>query len=170
MLAILNTTLHFAYTESYSSPQGDQSSPLLVPPALPLPGCPLPRLSPSSTVLPRLLSTLADNRQTEARLPGPRERPQNTKPPSGSIGARPTKLSQKQPVPSSASAKQPKKIHRHKRTTNGWHPFGEPTEKEVFIAVSFASPVVNVVCPTRQFPMKMPCFAGGGPDSTTTVL
>ncbi|MCI4389472.1 hypothetical protein PGIGA_G00098490 [Pangasianodon gigas] len=124
---------HQIKTEGYSSPQGDQSSSLLVPQALPLSGCPLPRLSPSSTVLPRLLSTLADNRQTEVRLRGPRECPQNTKPPNGSIGARPTKLSQKQPVPSPASAKQQKKVHRH-RTTNGWRPFGEPTEKEVFIA------------------------------------
>ncbi|KAI5611256.1 bromo adjacent-likey domain-containing 1 protein isoform X2, partial [Silurus asotus] len=124
---------HQIKTEGYTSPQGDQSSSLLVPPALPLSGCPLPRLSPSSTVLPRLLSTFADKRQTGVRLRGPKECPQKTKPPNGSIGARPTKLSQKQPVPSLASAKQQKKVHRH-RTTNGWRPFGEPTEKEVFIA------------------------------------
>ncbi|XP_060773760.1 bromo adjacent homology domain-containing 1 protein isoform X2 [Neoarius graeffei] len=124
---------HQIKSEGYSSPQRDQSSSLLVPPAVPLSGCPLPRLSPSSTVLPRLLSTLADNRRTEVRLRGPRECPQNTKPPNGSIGAKPKKLSQKQPVPSPASAKQQKKVHRH-RTTNGWRPFGEPTEKEVFIA------------------------------------
>ncbi|XP_047006836.1 bromo adjacent homology domain-containing 1 protein isoform X3 [Ictalurus punctatus] len=124
---------HPIKTEGYSSPQGDQSSSLLVPPALPLSGCPLPRLNPSSTVLPRLLSTLSDNRQTEVRLQGPRECPQNTKTPNGSIGARPTKLSQKQPAPCPASAKQQKKVHRH-RTTNGWRPFGEPTEKEVYIA------------------------------------
>lgn len=148
---VLNTPLRFACAEGYSSPQGDQSSSLLVPPTLPLSGCPLPRLSPSSTVLPRLLSSLADNRQTEVRLRGPRECPQNTKPPNGSIGARPTKLSQKQPVPSLASAKQQKKVQRH-HTTNGWRPFGEPTEKEVFIAVSFVPLVVSMVCPKRAFP------------------
>ncbi|TSK58025.1 Bromo adjacent homology domain-containing 1 protein [Bagarius yarrelli] len=124
---------HQIKTEDYCSPQGDESSSLLVQPALPLSGCLLPRLSPSSTVLPRLHSTLADNRQPEVRLKGPRVCPQNTKPPNGSIGARPKKLSQKQPVPSPASAKQQKKGQRH-RTTNGWRPFGEPTEKEVFIA------------------------------------
>ncbi|XP_047657644.1 bromo adjacent homology domain-containing 1 protein isoform X1 [Tachysurus fulvidraco] len=122
---------HQIKTEGCSSTQGEQGSSLLVPPALPLSGCPLPRLSPSTTVLPHLLSTLADNRQTEVR--GPRECPQSTKPPNGSIGARPTKLSQRQPVPCPASAKQQKKVQRH-RTTNGWRPFGEPTEKEVFIA------------------------------------
>lgn len=161
-------TLHFACAEGCSSPQGDQSSSLLVPPALPDSGCPLPRLSPSTSVLPRLLSTLADNRQTEVRLQGPRECPQNTKPPNGSIGARPTKLSQKQPVPCPASAKQQKKVHRH-RTTNGWRPFGEPTEKEVFIAVSFVPLVIHMVCP-KAFPTKMHCVAGRGHDSTTTVL
>ncbi|KAF5908502.1 bromo adjacent homology domain-containing 1 protein-like, partial [Clarias magur] len=124
---------HQIKTEGYSSPQVDQSSSLLVPPALPLSRCPLPRLSRSSTVLPRLLNTLADNRQTEVKLRGPKECPQKTKPPNGSIGAGPTKLSQKQPVPSPVSAKHQKKLHRH-RTTNGWRPFGEPVEKEVFIA------------------------------------
>lgn len=132
---------------------------MLVPPALPLSGCPLPRLSPSSRVLPRLLSTLADNRQTNVRLRGPRECPQNTKPPNGSIGARPTKLSQKQPVPSPASAKQQKKVHRH-RTTNGWRPFGEPTEKEVFIAVSYVF-LVDIVISLQEHSQENALFCRG---------
>ncbi|XP_036437680.1 bromo adjacent homology domain-containing 1 protein [Colossoma macropomum] len=124
---------HQIKTEGYSSPQGDHKSSLLVPPALPLSGCPLPRVSPSSTVLPRLLSTLSDNRQTEVRLQGPKECPQSTKPSNGSIARGRSKLSPKQPVPSPVSAKQQKKVNRH-RATNGWRPYGEPTEREVFIA------------------------------------
>ncbi|KAL6486351.1 hypothetical protein MHYP_G00057430 [Metynnis hypsauchen] len=124
---------HQIKTEGYSSPQGDHKSSLLVPPALPLSGCPLPRVSPSSTVLPRLLSTLSDNRQREVRLQGPKECPQSTKPSNGSIARRRSKLSPKQPVPTPVSAKQQKKVNRH-RATNGWRPFGEPTEREVFIA------------------------------------
>ncbi|XP_007232898.3 bromo adjacent homology domain-containing 1 protein [Astyanax mexicanus] len=124
---------HQIKTERYSSPQGDHKTSLLVPPALPLSGCPLPRVSPSSTVLPRLLSTLSDNRQTEVRPQGPKKCPQSTKPPNGSTAKGHSKLSQKQPVPSPVSAKQQKKANRH-RTTNGWRPFGEPTEREVFIA------------------------------------
>lgn len=168
-MVILISPLHFAYAEGYSSPQGDQSSSLLVPPALPLSGCPLPRLSPASTVLPHLLSTLADNRQTNVRLKRPRECPQNTKPPNGSIGARPTKLSQKQPVPSPASAKQQKKVHRH-RTTNGWRPFGEPTEKEVFIAVNSVFLIDIMVSLKEHSLWKCIVFAGGRRDSPATVL
>ncbi|KAK1795978.1 hypothetical protein P4O66_009082, partial [Electrophorus voltai] len=124
---------HQIKTEGYSSPQGDHASSLLAAPALPLSACPVPRLSPSSTAVPRLLSTLPDNRQTEVRLPGTRKCPQSTKPPSGSIATGRGRLSQKQPASSPVSVRQPKRVHRH-RATNGWRPFGEPTEREVFIA------------------------------------
>lgn len=141
-------SVYIVSAEGYSSPQGDHKSSLLVPPALPISGCSLPRVNPSSAVLPRLLSTLSDSRQTEVRLQGPKECPQSTKPSNGSVARGRSKLSQKQPVPSSVSAKQHKKASRH-RTTNGWRPFGEPTEREVFIAVSLIFPLVSMACHTR---------------------
>ncbi|XP_076872884.1 bromo adjacent homology domain-containing 1 protein isoform X2 [Brachyhypopomus gauderio] len=124
---------HQIKTEGYSSPQGDHASSLLAAPALPLSACPVPRLSPSSTAVPRLLSALPDSRRTQVRHPRARECPQSTKPPSGSIAVGRRGRSQKQPTSSPVGGKQTRRGHRH-RATNGWRPFGEPAEREVFIA------------------------------------
>ncbi|XP_062857447.1 bromo adjacent homology domain-containing 1 protein [Trichomycterus rosablanca] len=123
---------HQIKTEGYMSPQSDQSSSLLVPPSLPLPGCPLPRLN-QSTVLPHLLSTVIEKKDKEVKLQGAKKCPQSSKPTNSSIGVSTKKLSQKRSVPSQESAKQQKKVNRS-HTTNGWRRFGEPTEKEVYIA------------------------------------
>ncbi|XP_048063902.1 bromo adjacent homology domain-containing 1 protein isoform X2 [Megalobrama amblycephala] len=114
----------------FSSSQDEHSRTLLVPPALPLSGCPsIPRVNPSS---PRLLSSMSDRRQAEVRLKVGKECPQNTKPSNGSLAMGHTRLS-KQPTATAASAKHQKKVSR-RQATNGWRPVGVPTEKEVFIA------------------------------------
>lgn len=121
-------TFHCAVLEMS---QDEHSRTLLVPPALPLSGCPsIPRVNPSS---PRLLSSMSDRRQAEVRLKVGKECPQNTKPSNGSLAMGHTRLS-KQPTATPASAKHQKKVSR-RQATNGWRPVGVPTEKEVFIAV-----------------------------------
>ncbi|XP_058611679.1 bromo adjacent homology domain-containing 1 protein isoform X1 [Onychostoma macrolepis] len=108
--------------------EDEHSRTLLVPPALPLSGCPsMPRVTPASPVVPHLLS---DRRQAEVRLKMGKECPQNTKPSNGSLTMGHSRSSQKQPA---ASAKHQKKKSR-RQATNGWRPVGVPTEKEVFIA------------------------------------
>ncbi|XP_073708904.1 bromo adjacent homology domain-containing 1 protein [Garra rufa] len=112
----------------------EHSRMLLVPPALPHSGCPsVPRVNPSSPVVPSLLSTLSDRRQAEVRLKVGKECPQNTKPSNGSLTMGHSRSSRKQPTASPASAKHQKKGSR-RHATNGWSPVGVPTEKEVFIA------------------------------------
>ncbi|XP_050995301.1 bromo adjacent homology domain-containing 1 protein [Labeo rohita] len=112
----------------------EHSCTLLVPPALPLSGCPsVPRVNPSSPVVPRLLSTMSDRRQAEVRLKVGKECPQNTKPSNGSLTMGHTRSSRKQPTTTPASAKHQKKGSR-RQATNGWRPVGVPTEKEVFVA------------------------------------
>ncbi|KAL1253581.1 hypothetical protein QQF64_015810, partial [Cirrhinus molitorella] len=114
--------------------EDEHSRTLLVPPALPLSGCPsVPRVNPSSPGVPRLLSTLSDRRQAEVRLKVGKECPQNTKPSNGSLTMGHSRSSRKQQTTSPASAKHQKKGSR-RHATNGWRPVGVPTEKEVFIA------------------------------------
>ncbi|XP_039980783.1 bromo adjacent homology domain-containing 1 protein-like [Xiphias gladius] len=121
-------------TEGYSSPQGEHSPSLLVPPSLPISSCPLSSVPTSTQTKPHLLTPLSGRDQPQATLKLARECPQSTKPSNGSLSMGRTRLPQKQPspVPSLSSTKQ-KKISR-RRATNGWRPVGMPTEREVFIA------------------------------------
>ncbi|XP_023286127.1 bromo adjacent homology domain-containing 1 protein-like [Seriola lalandi dorsalis] len=125
---------HGIKTEGYSSPQGDHSPSLLVPPSLPISSCPLSSVPTSTQTKPHLLTPLSGRDQPQARLKLARECPQSTKPSNGSLSMGRTRLPQKQPspVPSLSSTKQ-KKVSR-RRATNGWRPVGIPTEREVFIA------------------------------------
>ncbi|XP_030628002.1 bromo adjacent homology domain-containing 1 protein [Chanos chanos] len=116
---------HPIKTEGYSLQQGEHSPSLGAPPALPLSGCPLPRVAPSTTPAPQLL-------QAKVRLQVGTECPQNTKPSNGSLAMGRIRLSQKQPAPSPASTKQRRASRR--QDTNGWLPVGVPTEREIFIA------------------------------------
>ncbi|XP_028809188.1 bromo adjacent homology domain-containing 1 protein isoform X2 [Denticeps clupeoides] len=112
-------------TEGYSSPQGQHSPSLLVPPAVSL------AVSPSTPSVPRLLTSLADRRRNEVKLGVGRVCPQGSRSSNRSLPIGGTRLLVKQPAPSPASAKQ-KKVSR-RRATNGWRPVGVPTEKEVFV-------------------------------------
>ncbi|XP_026174409.1 bromo adjacent homology domain-containing 1 protein [Mastacembelus armatus] len=125
---------HSIKTEGFSSPQGDHSPSLLVPPSLPISSCPLSSVPTSTQTKPHLLTPLSGRDQPQARLKLARECPQTTKPSNGSLSMGRTRLPQKQPspVPSLSSIKH-KKISR-RRTTNGWRAVGMPTEREVFIA------------------------------------
>ncbi|XP_071334913.1 bromo adjacent homology domain-containing 1 protein isoform X2 [Trachinotus anak] len=125
---------HSIKTEGYSSPQGDHSPSLLVPPSLPISSCPLSSVPTSTQTKPHLLTPLSGRDQPQPRLKLARECPQSTKPSNGSLSMGRTRLPQKQPspVPSLSSTKQ-KKVSR-RRATNGWRPVGMPTEREVFIA------------------------------------
>ena len=125
--------------EGYSSPQGDHSPSLLVPPSLPMSSCPLSSVPTSTQTKPHLLTPLSGRDQPQARLKLARECPQTTKPSNGSLSMGRTRLNQKQPspLPSLSSTKQ-KRVSR-RRATNGWRPVGVPTEREVFIAVGLFS-------------------------------
>uniref|UniRef100_UPI003AABC544 bromo adjacent homology domain-containing 1 protein n=1 Tax=Centroberyx gerrardi TaxID=166262 RepID=UPI003AABC544 len=125
---------HSIKTEGYSSPQGEHSPSLLVPPTLPISSCPLPSVPSSTQAKPHLLTPLSGRDQPQARLKLARECPQSTEPSNGSLSMGRTQLTQKQPspMPSLSSTKQ-KRVSR-RRATNGWRPVGVPTEKEVFIA------------------------------------
>ncbi|XP_029352202.1 bromo adjacent homology domain-containing 1 protein [Echeneis naucrates] len=125
---------HSIKTEGYSSPQGDHSPSLLVPPSMPISNCPLSSVPTSTQSKPHLLAPLSGRDKPQARLKLARECPKTTKPPNGSLPMGRTRLPQKQPspVPSLGSTKQ-KKVSR-RRATNGWRPVGIPTEREVFIA------------------------------------
>ncbi|KAM7368131.1 hypothetical protein PAMP_014378 [Pampus punctatissimus] len=125
---------HSIKTEGYTSPQGDHSPSLLVPPSMPISSCPLSSVPTSTQTKPHLLTPLSGRDQPQALLKLARECPQSTKPSNGSLSMGRTRLPQKQPspVPSLSSAKQ-KRVSR-RRATNGWRPVGMPTEKEVFIA------------------------------------
>ncbi|XP_045916922.1 bromo adjacent homology domain-containing 1 protein isoform X2 [Micropterus dolomieu] len=125
---------HSIKTEGYSSPQGDHSPSLLVPPSLPMSSCPLSNVPTSTQTKPHLLTPLSGRDQPPARLKLARECPQSTKPSIGSLSMGRTRLPQKQPppLPSLSSTKQ-KRVSR-RRATNGWRPVGMPTEREVFIA------------------------------------
>ncbi|XP_067274498.1 bromo adjacent homology domain-containing 1 protein [Pseudorasbora parva] len=123
---------HPVKTEGFAPSQDEHSRSLLVPPALPLSGCPsMPRINTSSPLDPHLLSSISDHRQAKVRLKVGKECPQNTKPSSSSLTMGQTKIS-KQPATSPASAKNQRRVSR--QPTNGWRPVGDPTEKEVFIA------------------------------------
>lgn len=125
---------HSIKTEGYSSPQGDHSPSLLVPPTMPLSSCPLSSVPTSTQTNPHLLTPLSGRDQPQARLKLAKECPQSTKPSNGSLSMGRTRLPIKQPspVPSLGSTKQ-KRVSR-RRATNGWRPVGMPTEREVFIA------------------------------------
>ncbi|KAM7395683.1 hypothetical protein PAMA_007109 [Pampus argenteus] len=125
---------HGIKTEGYTSPQGDHSPSLLVPPSMPISSCPLSSVPTSTQTKPHLLTPLSGRDQPQALLKLARECPQSTKPSNGSLSMGRTRLPQKQPspVPSLSSTKQ-KRVSR-RRATNGWRPVGMPTEKEVFIA------------------------------------
>ncbi|XP_076612829.1 bromo adjacent homology domain-containing 1 protein [Chaetodon auriga] len=125
---------HSIKTEGYSSPQGDHSPSLLVPPSLPMSSCPLSSVPTSTQTKPHLLTPLSGRDQPQARLKLARECSQSTKPSNGSLPVGRTRLPQKQPspLPSLSGAKQ-KRISR-RRATNGWRPVGMPAEREVFIA------------------------------------
>uniref|UniRef100_A0A3Q1GEI7 Bromo adjacent homology domain-containing 1 protein-like n=1 Tax=Acanthochromis polyacanthus TaxID=80966 RepID=A0A3Q1GEI7_9TELE len=121
-------------TEGYSSPQGEHSPSLLVPPSMPISSCPLSSVPTSTQTKPHLLTPLSGRDQPQARLKLAKECPQSTKPSNGSLSMGRTRLTAKQPspVPSLSSTKQ-KKVSR-RRATNGWRPVGISTEREVFIA------------------------------------
>ncbi|XP_072218402.1 bromo adjacent homology domain-containing 1 protein [Leuresthes tenuis] len=125
---------HSIKTETYSSPQGDHSPSLLVPPTMPISSCPLSSAPTSTQTKSHLLTSLSGRDQPQARLKLAKECPQNTKASNGSLSMGRTRIPTKQasPLPSFGSNKQ-KKINR-RRATNGWRPVGMPTEKEVFIA------------------------------------
>ncbi|TKS75933.1 Bromo adjacent -like proteiny domain-containing 1 protein [Collichthys lucidus] len=125
---------HSIKTEGYSSPQGDHSPSLLVPPSLPMSSCPLSSVPTSTQTKPHLLTPLSGRDQPQAKLKLARECPQSNKPSNGSLSMGRTRLAQKQPspLPSLSSTKQ-KRVSR-RRATNGWRPVGMPTEREVFIA------------------------------------
>ncbi|XP_029965432.1 bromo adjacent homology domain-containing 1 protein [Salarias fasciatus] len=126
---------HNIKTESYSSPQGDHSTSLLVPPSIPISSCPLSTVPTSTQTKPHLLTPLSAREQpAQARLKLGKECPPSTKPSNGSLSTGRTQSPAKQPspVPSLSSTKQ-KRVSR-RRATNGWRPVGMPTEREVFIA------------------------------------
>uniref|UniRef100_A0A3B4ZHN9 Bromo adjacent homology domain-containing 1 protein-like n=1 Tax=Stegastes partitus TaxID=144197 RepID=A0A3B4ZHN9_9TELE len=125
---------HSIKTEGYSSPQGEHSPSLLVPPSMPISSCPLSSVPTSTQTKPHLLTPLSGRDQPQARLKLAKECPQSTKPSNGSLSIGRTRLTAKQPspVPSLSGTKQ-KKVSR-RRATNGWRPVGMPTEREVFIA------------------------------------
>ncbi|XP_029281843.1 LOW QUALITY PROTEIN: bromo adjacent homology domain-containing 1 protein [Cottoperca gobio] len=121
-------------TEGYSSPQGDHSPSLLVPPSMPISSCPLSSVPTSTQTKPHLLTPLSGRDQPQARLKLATECPESNEPSNGSLSMGRTRLPQKQPspLPSLHSTKQ-KRVSR-RRATNGWRPVGMPTEREVFIA------------------------------------
>ncbi|XP_049446424.1 bromo adjacent homology domain-containing 1 protein-like [Epinephelus fuscoguttatus] len=125
---------HSIKTESYSSPQGDHSPSLLVPPSLPISSCPLSSVPTSTQTKPHLLTPLSGRDQPQARLKLATECPQSNEPSNGSLSMGRTRLPQKQSsaLPSLSGTKQ-KRVTR-RRATNGWRPVGMPTEREVFIA------------------------------------
>ncbi|KAM4632708.1 bromo adjacent homology domain-containing 1 protein isoform 1-T2 [Polymixia lowei] len=125
---------HSIKTEGYTSPQGEHSPSLLVPPSLPMSSCPLPSVPSSTQAKPHLLTPMSGRDQPQARLKLAKECPQSTKPSNGSLSMGRTRLTQKHPspTPSLGGAKQ-KRVSR-RRATNGWRPVGMATEKEVFIA------------------------------------
>ncbi|XP_077366713.1 bromo adjacent homology domain-containing 1 protein [Festucalex cinctus] len=114
---------HGIKTETYSSPQGDHNSSILVPPSLPLSNCPLSSVPTSTqTTNPHLLTPLSGREQHQlpprARLKAPANLPSGASDGDQSAGPR---------------YPQQKRIGR-RRATNGWRPVGVPMEKEVFIA------------------------------------
>ncbi|KAK5853182.1 hypothetical protein PBY51_006994 [Eleginops maclovinus] len=125
---------HSIKTEGYSSPQGDHSPSLLVPPSMPISSCPLSSVPTSTQTKPHLLPPLSGRDQPQARLKLAPECPQSNKPSNGSLSIGRTRLPQKQQstLPSFSSTKQ-KRVSR-RRATNGWRTVGMPTEREVFIA------------------------------------
>ncbi|KAK5880328.1 hypothetical protein CesoFtcFv8_023366 [Champsocephalus esox] len=125
---------HSIKTEGYSSPQGEHSPSLLVPPSMPISSCPLSSLPTSTQTKPHLLTPLSGRDKPQARLKLAPECPQSNKPSNGSRSIGRTRLPQKQPLtlPSFSSTKQ-KRVSR-RRATNGWRLVGMPTEREVFIA------------------------------------
>lgn len=144
----------FTFPEGYSSPQGDHSSSLLVPP---MSSCPLSSVPTSTQTKSHLLTPMLGGDQPQARLKLARECPKGAKPTNGSLSMGRTRSPQKQPLPlpSLSSAKQ-KRISR-RRATNGWLPVGMPTEREVFIAVGGA-PVADNAARQKQ---RMSSFGGG---------
>lgn len=127
----------FTFPEGYSSPQGDHSPSLLVPPTMPISSCPLSSVPTSTQTKPHLLNPLSGRDQPQPRLKLAKECPQSTKASNGSLSTGRTRLVTKQtpPVPSLSTTKQ-KRVSR-RRATNGWRPVGMPTEREVFIAVGY---------------------------------
>ncbi|XP_068610030.1 bromo adjacent homology domain-containing 1 protein-like [Brachionichthys hirsutus] len=121
-------------TEGYSSPQGEHSPSLLVPPSVPMSKCPLSSVPTSTRTKSRLLTPLSGRDQPRARLKLARECSRNAKPSNGTLSVGRARLPQKQtsPMPSLSSTKQ-KRVGR-RRATNGWRVVGMPTEREVFIA------------------------------------
>lgn len=137
--------------ESYTTPQGDHSPSLLVPPTMPIAQCPLSSVPTSTQTKTHLLTPLSGRDQPQARLKLAKECPQSTKASIGSSMGH-TQLFTKQAtqVPSLDSSKQ-KKISR-RRATNGWRPVGIPMEREVFVAVGCSSLERNVCeCSTYHF-------------------
>ncbi|XP_014849784.1 PREDICTED: bromo adjacent homology domain-containing 1 protein-like isoform X2 [Poecilia mexicana] len=124
---------HSIKTEAYTTPQGDHSPSLLVPPTMPIAQCPLSSVPTSTQTKSCLLTPLSGRDQPQAMLKLAKECPQSTKASNGSsVGHTRLLTKQATPVPSLGSGKQ-KKISR-RRATNGWRPVGIPTEREVFIA------------------------------------
>ncbi|XP_068433194.1 bromo adjacent homology domain-containing 1 protein [Clinocottus analis] len=129
---------HGIKTEGYSSPQGDHSPSLLVPPSLPVSSCPLSSVPTSTQTQPHLRTPVSGRDRPQARLKLATECPRSDEPAAGSPSAGRTRLAHKQqppppsPLPSFGGAKQ-KRVSR-RRATNGWRTVGTPTEREVFIA------------------------------------
>lgn len=157
----------FTFTEGYSSPQGDHSPSLLVPPSLPMSSCPLSSVPTSTQTKPHLLTPLSGRDQPQARLKLARECPKSTKPTNGSLSMGRTRLPQKQPspLPSLSNTKQ-KRISR-RRATNGWRPVGMPTEREVFIAVGYLPAISMSRCDLRASCLVFSCIPL--PDNTLLV-
>lgn len=123
------------FPEAYTTPQGDHSPSLLVPPTMPIAQCPLSSVPTATQTKSRLLTPLSGRDQPLAMLKLAKECPQSTKTSNGSsLGHTRLLTKQATPVPSLGSGKQ-KKISR-RRATNGWRPVGIPTDREVFVAVS----------------------------------
>ncbi|XP_031437121.1 uncharacterized protein LOC105902103 [Clupea harengus] len=114
-------------TEGYSTPRREHSPSLLqAPPAVPHSGCPLPRVTTPTSMVPHPLSPLSERRLGEAGVGLGRACPQGGTPSNGSLPARRPRLALKQQAP------ERKKVIR-RRATNGWRPLGVPVEKEVFV-------------------------------------
>ncbi|XP_054617028.1 bromo adjacent homology domain-containing 1 protein-like isoform X2 [Dunckerocampus dactyliophorus] len=109
-------------TETFSSPQGDHSPSLLVPPPI------------STQTNPHLLTPLSDrDQQPRARLKAAADHPRGTKASSnGTLPAGRLRSPQQLPPSPPSPCKQKKVVRR--RATNGWRPVGTPAGKEVFIA------------------------------------
>ncbi|XP_047430024.1 bromo adjacent homology domain-containing 1 protein-like [Mugil cephalus] len=125
---------HSIKTEGYSSPQGDHSPSLLVPPTLPISSCPLSSVPTSTQTKPHLLTPLSGRDQPQPRLKLAKECPQSAKASNGSLSTGRARLVTKQPPPMPGLSTTKQKRVSRRRATNGWRPVGLPTEREVFIA------------------------------------